>query len=352
MHISTAILLGTLCSSLSCGAQEPFFVRAENSNGPEVLNLYSTADYSIVEPVLQAYVDLNPGIEIAYYDLQSQDLFERVFEESQTADLVWSSAMDLQMKLVNDGFAQRVDIPSRNQLPNWAVWRDEAFAISVEPAVMVYNRELINETDVPVTRGELLDWLQNTDQGFGSIGTYDIERSGLGTLLVAHDAAQSSDFWDLMVAMGQNQVSLFSSSSALIERVVDGRLSLAYNVVGSYAAARAQNEPQLGVILPIDYTLLVSRIAFVPAAATNARLGKELLSFLLSEQGQKILNYEVGFPATHNKVSWTQALFPDAASERLALDPLPVDTSLLVYLDRARRDNLIRQWREALNGAL
>ena len=353
MRAGNRVVMACSLALATCANAQPVTLGTSMAEPAEILTVYSTADFEVVSPILESFATRNPAIQITYHELQSQDLFSRLeSEKTQTADFAWSSAMDLQMKLVNDGFAQPVALHSRDQLPDWAVWRDEAFAVSVEPAVIVYNKSLMTEAQAPQTRGALLNWLQSSDQAFGAIGTYDIERSGFGTLLAARDAEQSDDYWSLMAAMGQNQVSLFSSSSALIERVVDGRLNLAYNVIGSYAAARAQSEPQLGILFPRDYTLLVSRVAFVPSAARNPDLGKAFLTFLLSEDGQKILNAEVGFPAVHMNVSWTQALFPEAAAQTLALDPLPVDTSLLVYFDRARRDNLIRQWREALNGAL
>ena len=184
------------------------------------------------------------------------------------------------------------------------------------------------------------------------MGTYDIERSGFGLLLAARDADQSRDFWTLVQALGANQVELYSSSSGLIERVAEGKLALAYNVIGSYAAQRAETAANLGVIMPKDYTLVISRVAFIPFAAVNPGAGEDFLNFLLSREGQQILNDEVGFPAVHKDVDWNSTLFPENGLTRRYLEPMDVDTRLLVYLDQARRENVIRQWRKALGGPL
>lgn len=349
--------LGTILSALAClfcarlTAAEPFVLAG---SGDEELVVYSTADYIAVEPVLRAYKAQRPELTLIYHELLTQELHARVLDEtSQTADVVWSSAMDLQMKLVHDGYARRFMPAARGQLPDWSHWRDEAYAVSVEPAVIVYNRSLFDGATVPTTREALLSWLQSEgDVAFQRIGTYDIERSGFGLLLAARDADQSRDFWTLVQAFGANQVELYSSSSGMIERVAKGELALAYNVIGSYAAQRAQTAEALGVVLPQDYTLVVSRVAFIPAAAAHPEQGEDFLNFLLSLEGQTILNDDVGFPAVHEGVDWNSTLFPENGLTRGYLEPMGVDTRLLIYLDQARRENVIRLWRQALGGPL
>ncbi|MGB1156160.1 MAG: ABC transporter substrate-binding protein [Alphaproteobacteria bacterium] len=347
-----ALLTALACLFCARGiAAEPTVL---SGAGDQTLTIYSTADYIAVEPVLRAYQAQRPDLTIVYHELLSQDLYQRVLEESSvTADLVWSSAMDLQMKLVHDGYARRFTPDAISSLPAWSYWRDEAYAVSVEPAVVVFNRPAFEGVRVPGTREELLSWLRREDDSaFQRVGTYDIERSGLGLLLAARDADQSRDFWTLVQALGANQVELFSSSSGLIERVARGELALAYNVLGSYAASRAQTAADLGVVLPRDYTLVVSRVAFVPFAAVNPGAGEDFLNFLLGREGQRILNDDVGFPAVHEDVDWNSTLFPENGLTRRYLEPMEVDTRLLVYLDQARRENVIRQWRKALGGPL
>ncbi len=357
--------LGAFLTAVAClflariSAAEPIVLSGSEAGdgtgaGNRLLTIYSTADYIAVEPVLRAYQVTEPDLTIHYHELLSQELYQRVLdEERETADLVWSSAMDLQMKLVHDGYARRFTPTEIVSLPEWSYWRDEAYAVSVEPAVIVYNRRAFDGIEVPATREALLAWLQREDdRAFQRVGTYDIERSGLGLLLAARDADQSRDFWKLVQALGANQVELFSSSSGLIERVARGDLALAYNVLGSYAASRAQTAEDLGVLLPRDYTLVISRVAFVPYAAVNASAGEDFLDFLLSARGQRILNDRVGFPAVHADVDWNSTLFPENGLTRRYLEPMEVDTRLLVYLDQARRANVIRQWRQALGGPL
>ncbi|MGO7594272.1 hypothetical protein AB9E13_34855, partial [Rhizobium leguminosarum] len=68
------------------------------------------------------------------------------------------------------------------------------------------------------------------------IGTYDIERSGVGFLFMARDQEQFGDIWSVIGEMGAAGVKLYSTSSAILERVAEGRFVLGYNILGSYAA--------------------------------------------------------------------------------------------------------------------
>ena len=55
----------------------------------------------------------------------------------------------------------------------------------------------------PSTRRELIDYLNaEGDAVYGRIGTYDIERSGVGFMFFSRDQEQYSDLWTLVQAMG------------------------------------------------------------------------------------------------------------------------------------------------------
>ena len=59
----------------------------------------------------------------------------------------------------------------------------------------------------------------------------------------------------------------FLTDRRILERIADGRFVLGYNILGSYAADWASRDPEVGIVLPRDYTVVMSRIGLVPAAA-------------------------------------------------------------------------------------
>ena len=52
------------------------------------------------------------------------------------------------------------------------------------------------------------------------------------------------DIWSVIRAMGAAGVKLYSTSSAILERIADGRFVLGYNILGSYAADWAATQPR------------------------------------------------------------------------------------------------------------
>ena len=105
--------------------------------------VYGATDRDVIQAVIDAFEAEHPGLRVDYHDMNSSDLYRRVVAEAAHGggvDVVWSSAMDLQVKLVNDGYAQRYRSAETASLPAWAVWKDEAFGTTYEPAALVYSR--------------------------------------------------------------------------------------------------------------------------------------------------------------------------------------------------------------------
>lgn len=124
---------------------------------PEQLTVYGAADFPTIRPVLEAFTRHHPTIAVNYTEFNTQVLYSRLLNDyPQAPDLVMSSAIDLQFKLVNDGFAQPFYSDETSSLPRWAVWRDEIFGFTYEPAVLAVNRRLLGKLPLPGNRAALL----------------------------------------------------------------------------------------------------------------------------------------------------------------------------------------------------
>lgn len=327
---------------------------AKSGQSSSVLTVYSSLEENLAEPLIDVFQDQNQNVEIQYFDLQTLDIYERVIEESDggqnTADLVISSAMDLQVKLANDGYALAVR-PTDAQWPSWAKWQDSAFGLTFEPSVIVYNKKKFKDLKPPSNRSELVSLLedQNSDL-FGQIGTYDIERSGLGFLFLARDIEHDRNIWSLVNAMGTSGVKLYPSSASILERVSDGKLSLGYNILGSYAQSWAATNPDLGIILPEDFTVVMSRIALVPKAAKNPELSAHFLRFLMSEQGQRIMAEDLELAAVHPAIKGPNTAFAFREKFGTRLRPISIGPGLVAYLDQVKRARFLERWNSALRG--
>lgn len=328
------------------------------------VTVYASTDLEVVQPLIDAFEARYPGIRVRYQDLNTIELHNRFLAESanlgtatpghdaDNADVLWSTAMDLQIKLVNDGHAQRYDSPERDGLPSWAVWRDEAWGTTFEPAVIVYNRRHFQGAHVPGSRSGLARLLQERAPVWrGKVVTYDVERSGVGYLLAQQDARMGSEFWYLAQALGRARVQLSASTADMIERIASGELVLGYNLLGSYALSLMERGASIGVIAPRDYTLVMSRVAFIARKAPRPNAARLWLDFLLSREGQARLGQSTSQLYTI-RTDTDSSHTANALAERLgyALKPISVGPGLLAAQDALRKKAFLARWREALRG--
>jgi iron(III) transport system substrate-binding protein len=318
-----------------------------------VLVVYSSLDEPLAKPMIAGFQAVNPDVAVRYEEMLTGEVYDRIVKETdageKTADFAFSSAMDLQVKLANDGYAQQSDLPMSPRWPTWANWRNTAYALTFEPAVFVYHKPSFKDASPPSTRAELVDYLKKRgDAVYGRIGTYDIERSGVGFLFMSRDQEQFGDIWSVIQAMGAAGVKLYSTSEAILERVADGRFLLGYNILGSYAADWASRHPDVGIVLPKDYTVVMSRIGLVPQAAGSPDLGKRYLSFFMSKEGQTIMARELEIPAVSPEVAGNNTATTLREMLGGQLKPVPVSLGLMVYLDQVKRSRLIDRWNEVL----
>lgn len=328
------------------------------------VHVYASTDLDVAQPLIRAFEARYPGIRVRYEDLNTIDLNQRFLAEiaalgkaqpapdAAYADVLWSTAMDLQIKLVNDGYAQRYQSPERSGLPSWAVWRDEAWGTTFEPAVIVYNRNHFAGTKPPGSRSGLARLLQeHAPRWRGKVVTYDVERSGVGYLLAQQDARMGSEFWYLAQALGRAQARLSMSTADMIERIASGEFVLGYNLLGSYALSLMERGAGIDVIAPRDYTLVMSRVAFIARRAPRPNAARLWLDFLLSREGQTVLGKSTSqlyTVRTDTESPHTAA----ALSERLgyALRPISVGPGLLAAQDTLRKRAFLARWREAMRG--
>ena len=349
-----------LCVTLLAGsamAQSPAgypadyakLVAAAKQEGKVVI--YAATDTAAANPLIKDFEALYPGVSIEYSDMNTTELYNRVISEKaaggSSADVMWSSSMDLQIKLVNDGYALAYKSPETPKLPDWAVWKDEAYGTTYEPIVFVYNKRLLKAEEVPQSHAELTRFLvERTDRLKGKVTSYDIEKSGVGFLLITQDAKTNSAFWDMAKAFGTVGARYQSSSGTMMERIGSGENLIGYNVFGSYALLRAKKDPSIGIVMPKDYTLVMSRIMFISRSAKNPNAAKLWLDYILSKRGQTIIANQSELGAVRADVEGDLTASGLAKTLGSALKPIVVGPGLLTYLDQAKRLEFIKQWQQ------
>ena len=343
---------------MACAAQMPpgyppgYLETVSAANREGRLVIYSATDLAVAAPLLKGFRALYPRIQVDYQEMRSIEVYKRFLGESAegvpSADVVWSPAMDMQMKLVNDGHAQAYRSPEAAKLPGWAVWRNEAFGTTFEPVVFVYNKRLLAPAEVPQTRAALAQLLRDQPGRFkGKVATYDIEKVGIGFLLATQDSMTSSGFWDLAQAMFDAGAFVHPTTGMMMERIASGESLIGYNLLGSYAIVRAKIDPSIGYVLPRDYTLVVSRIVFISKRARHAHAARLWVDFVLSAAGQQIIADESGLFSLRDDVQGEATAAGITKRLGSSIKPIAVGPGLLTYQDQAKRLEFIRKWRKA-----
>uniref|UniRef100_UPI003A99FAE3 ABC transporter substrate-binding protein n=1 Tax=Stappia sp. TaxID=1870903 RepID=UPI003A99FAE3 len=156
-----------------------------------------------------------------------------------------------------------------------------------------------------------------------------------GYLFAYGDSLEATTFGALLESFARVDAVATCCSAEIIAGVARGRYLIAYNVLGSYVASAAA--PEVGVILPEDYTLVLSRAYMIPKDATQKAAAARLLEFLLGDEGRALLT-KAGLITEMDPAE--TGLTPSA--RRL----LPLSPVLLVALDANRRARLLKAWED------
>lgn len=319
----------------------------------EVLTIEASADLSAMEPLIRDFQVLEPTVSVHFADSLTNDVFAAALRACRSgevfADLMITSSVDHVAKLTNDGCAQRHESALTQQVPDWANWRNEAFGFTFEPAVIVFNRDLVPQENVPLTRNGLVELLrQQPDVYNGRVGTYDITQSGIGYLYAFFDAEQSSVFGRLLEGFGRADAVLASTTGAILDAIETGEVLIGYNLLGSYAYARLVAGAPIGIVLPHDYTIVLSRAVLIPPHAENRAAGERFLDYLLSERGQTV-SARSAFFFRFDGPPPEGVLAADAAQGATFYRPIVLGPSLLVTLDQAKRRQFLDDWQDAVS---
>ena len=321
-----------------------------HAQGMTELDIWSTTDTSAFVSLIAAFEKANPDISISYHEVTTNALYEHVLtarsrKETQI-DLVISSAMDLQVKLVNEGLASPLSIDRAGDTPSWAIWRNELYGFTYEPIVLVYNKEAFRGYPMPQTHSDLAELLINNLPAFdGKVGTYDAASSGAGYLFFTQDAIQSDKIFRVIEALSRARMQTYDYTSAILDAVASGDLILGYNVIGTYALEQASRNPNLGIFQFKDYTIVMSRTAFIYRYSKKKSEAERFLEFLLSANGQRQMA----------KDSALIPISPEFRRDKLPQDPtnayLPIKMGigLLTYQDTLKRQYFLDVWNSMFN---
>jgi len=348
-----AAVSGAALAQAPAGYPADYAQTVANAKKEGKVVVYSALDTKAAQPLIKDFNVVYPDIKVEYNDMNSTELYNRYIAEVASgqggADVLWSSAMDLQVKLVDEGKAMTYKSPEASKLPGWANYKDQAWGTTYEPTVFIYNKRLVTGDDIPTDHASFARIISAKPDKFkGKVTSFDIEKSGVGFMMVTQDVKYFPGMKDLEKGFGATNYKVYSSTGNMLEKVSSGEHILGYNIIGSYAMVRAKKDPNLGVVLPKDYSLVLSRVMFIGKGAKNPNAAKVFADYILSQRGQKLMGSDVELFAVRDDVDaeYTAGKLKKEMGDKLK--PIPIGSEITSYLDSKKRLEFINDWKAAV----
>lgn len=258
------------------------------AEGENTLVVYGNPSDRIWEPVLAAFGEAYPSIEVETFDLGGLEAFQRYLSESSsgvaTADVLITSEGDGWLDLVERGEVLDFQAPELASLPDFALQAPGVYAMAVDPLVAMYNQFVIPAEQQPTSLAELAALAPEID---GDIGTVEIENSQAYAGNYGYISTHGEDAWATLEAIGPH-TRAESGTGALLDKATNGEYPASFFVSG--AIRLLLDTAEQGDVLDYQYltdaTPLVPRGMGIAAKADSPASAKLFVNWLLSAEGQ------------------------------------------------------------------
>lgn len=257
------------------------------------LYIYGDLDSKVSVLLVKEFEALYPGIKVDFITMTAGEVFNRnmrdIAARKVSADILWNSDITLQGLLVKDGYALKYTPAENGALMAAANIADSTFVTGFEPVVMVYNRTLLSEKELPQTRTALLKALAG-QRWQGKLAVCDPEKSSLAYLLLTQDLAYGKNFWGQVRKFGAAGLKIYPDYRTLLERVEGGEALAGYNLPLAEVLKVAARDKNLAWVYLTDYTLAIPQTVLITKGATNPNAARLWIDFVRSGQAQQIIS--------------------------------------------------------------
>jgi iron(III) transport system substrate-binding protein len=268
---------------------DPALINAAKSEGKGTL--YFSIDPTATQQVLDAF-NAKYGIQVDSQRLTSGPLAQRFTAEEQAGNVVADLLINSDASFMEDAFSKRwiTKIDALPQLASWPrdFFHDTYVTVAIVPSSLLWNTSLVSAADAPKAWQDVLDpkW------------------KGKVILLDPHGAPPVLEFLylmrqtygdDFLRKLGAQQPQLVASAVTAAQQVAAGAAAIEIPAVhATLGPLMAQDAPiQEGFFTP---TTGANSQAALVAKAPHPNVGKLLLNFFMTPQGQSILNKDAWSP--------------------------------------------------------
>lgn len=295
------------------------------------LVLYASHPTEMVDYFVKAFEKENPGVKVELITGGTGDLLGRVKAEKDRpqGDLLWGgssttggSAPELFVKY--DSPAMK-DIGKEFQDPSGYNAPFDAFAM-----VIVYNKELVPEAEVPKSWADLADPKWKGKVRFANPTSSSSSYAALVNWKLIGD-------WAMIEKLAKNMI-IDESSSAPFTAVAQGEAPL--GVAYEEGAYRVKKTGKVGIVYPSDGVVVLPGGLFLIKGGPNAVNAKKFADFVLSTpQEQALVDRFAGRRPANTAVKFPEGMPPVS---QLKVLPYPTDEA------KAKQKEWLAKWKEIM----
>jgi iron(III) transport system substrate-binding protein len=319
------------------------------------LLFYSTISTSQFQPLLDAFHNLYPWLEVQYLELSPDEAIERYLSESgtgsPTASLLFSAAPLSWMRVIQKGEMIDYTSPEKSYLLHQESPHPGLYAAGNDPLILIWNKLLVPEELAPTGLADLVAKVDAHPDVFRNIASYAVDKNGYA--YAAHHALvqhHGDKIWDWYKILGPHN-RYESSIGVVVEKIMSGEYSAGYVVPAATALVTLAKNPAAGKVYGVNYIsdgdpVSIRSIGAVKSG-TSPNAAKLMLDFILSKEGQKRYG-QIGRPPA--RTDMTSADIGGGATLQEVIDEIGKENLLFLDADASLiddYDSVVKRWKEA-----
>lgn len=296
----------------ACGSDESESGEAADS---KTLSVYSPHQSEIINPIVKEFQD-RTGIKVELVQGGTGELLSRVSAEAKNpgADIFWGGGAE-SLEAFGENFEPYIT-KEDEMIPD--VFKSETgvwTGFSALPMVIMYNEDMVEESDVPASWEALKD-----EKWKGKIAFTDPSKSGssytqLVTMLTAYED-DGDNGWNFVNDLVANMDGTILSGSSMVPKgVADGEFPVGITLEEAAYRYIAGGAP-VNVTYPEEGTSAVPDGVALVKDAKNTESAQEFIDFLVSKEVQEMIVEDFSRRAIRDDVDPPEGL--------MAFDEIPL----------------------------
>lgn len=257
--------------------------------------VYTSLDQVFSEPILQDF-EKETGIKVkAVYDVEASKttgLVNRLIAEKNRpkADVFWNSEVAQTIILKNKGVLAPYHSPSAGDIPQKFRDREDYWTgFAARARVLIYNTNLLKESDLPKSIFELTDekWRGKVALAYPLFGTTATHMASLYSTI----GQEKTEVF--LKALKANDVVIVNGNSVSRDVVVEGQLPLGFTDTDDVNVAIQSGKPVKMLFPDIGGigTLLIPNTVALVKGAPHPKEAKVFIDYLLSRETESKLAF-------------------------------------------------------------